>query len=111
MNLTKKKALLAIILLIRRRRRRRIARRMWVKSWIERRNELGAYQNLVQELASEDKPMYQRYFLLNEDLFKSLLAKVRPMIQRKDTHMRKSISAAERLAVTLRYLATGEISQ
>ncbi|XP_065069253.1 putative nuclease HARBI1 [Rhopilema esculentum] len=107
MNLTKKKALLAIILLIRR-RRRRIARRMWVKSWIERRNELGAYQNLVQELASEDKPMYQRYFRLNEDLFKSLLAKVRPMIQRKDTHMRKSISAAERLAVTLRYLATGE---
>ena len=32
---------------------------------------------------------------------------VAPFISRKDTNMRRCISAGERLAVTLRFLATG----
>ena len=35
-----------------------------------------------------------------------LLEKVRPLIERQDTQLREAISAAERLAVTLRFLAT-----
>jgi hypothetical protein len=35
-----------------------------------------------------------------------LLEKVRPLIERQDTKLREAISAAERLAVTLRFLAT-----
>jgi hypothetical protein len=38
--------------------------------------------------------------------FQELLAKVTPHIQRQDTWMREAISAAERLSITLRYLAT-----
>ena len=33
---------------------------------------------------------------------------VKPQIQKQDTNMRKGIPAGERLALTLRYLATGE---
>ena len=40
--------------------------------------------------------------------FQMLEESIRPIIQRKNTNYRDSISAAERLTVTLRFLATGE---
>lgn len=43
----------------------------------------------------------------NED-FSSLLAKVTPLIAKKNTKWRKAIAPNERLAITLRYLATGD---
>ena len=44
-------------------------------------------------------------------LFKELLQKVRPYITKKTTHLRLPISAREKLALTLRFLATGESCQ
>ena len=41
-------------------------------------------------------------------IFQELLEKVRPYITKKTTHLREPITAEEKLAVTLRYLATGE---
>ena len=35
--------------------------------------------------------------------------KISPLIYRRDTNMRKAICVEERLAITLRYLATGII--
>jgi hypothetical protein len=43
---------------------------------------------------------------MDKSTFKMLLEKVRPLIERQDTKRREAISAAERLAVTLRFLAT-----
>ncbi|KAL2092781.1 hypothetical protein ACEWY4_012579 [Coilia grayii] len=40
--------------------------------------------------------------------FELLLLKVAPIITRRNTKMRQAVSAQERLAVTLRFLATGE---
>lgn len=45
---------------------------------------------------------------MDQDQFQEILQLVTPIIQREDTVMRESISPAERLAVTLRFLATGE---
>ncbi|XP_025158823.1 protein ANTAGONIST OF LIKE HETEROCHROMATIN PROTEIN 1-like isoform X2 [Harpegnathos saltator] len=45
---------------------------------------------------------------MSSDLFEDLVKKLEPLIKRQDTHLRQSISPAERLAVTLRHLATGE---
>ncbi|KAK0137549.1 Protein ALP1-like [Merluccius polli] len=45
---------------------------------------------------------------MDVDDFNSLLDKVQPLIQRKDTTLRKAITARQRLSVTLRFLATGE---
>ena len=39
--------------------------------------------------------------------FDELIQKVSPIIRRRDTTMREAISPAERLSLTLRYLATG----
>ncbi|CAM4735492.1 unnamed protein product [Leuciscus chuanchicus] len=45
---------------------------------------------------------------MNAEVFEFILNKVAPLITRHDTKWRLAISAKERLAVTLRFLATGE---
>ena len=48
---------------------------------------------------------------MSPDRFEHLLSLVGPSIQKSDTNFRKSIPAAERLALTLRYLASGDSQQ
>ena len=45
---------------------------------------------------------------MSPDRFDHLLELVTPLIEKKDTRFRKAIPACERLALTLRFLATGE---
>ena len=45
---------------------------------------------------------------MTPERFDHLLSLVAPLISKEDTQFRKAISAAERLALTLRFLATGE---
>ena len=101
---------LAVVLSLRIKRRRSKKRRKWVKGWIGERQELGVFNNLVQELASEGKEAYHQYFRLDEEKFNSILNYIKPAIKKQDTNMRKSIQPAERLAITLRFLATGKLS-
>ena len=62
----------------------------------------------MQELSTEDPKGFQNFLRMGKTDFQELLAKVTPHIQRQDTWMREAISAAERLSITLRYLATGD---
>lgn len=48
---------------------------------------------------------------MSTDTFQCLLEKVAPKISKLNTSFRESISAGERLALTLRYLATGTVLQ
>ena len=48
---------------------------------------------------------------MSPDRFDHLLSLVKPLIEKKDTNFRKAISAQERLAITLRFLATGDSQQ
>ena len=52
-----------------------------------------------------------RYFRMSPDRFNHLLSLVEPLIKKSETKFRKPISAGERLAVTLRFLATGDSQQ
>lgn len=51
-------------------------KRVWIKSWIQRRNALGASSTLMRELASEDPDSYCNFLRINEDMFNILLKKV-----------------------------------
>ncbi|KAL0148376.1 hypothetical protein M9458_056356 [Cirrhinus mrigala] len=51
---------------------------------------------------------FREMLRVNVDDFYELLSMVEPFITKTNTVMRKSISAKERLSVTLRFLATGE---
>ena len=48
---------------------------------------------------------------MSPERFDHLLELVKPIIEKKDTNLRKSIPAAERLAITLRFLGTGDSQQ
>ncbi|KYN18143.1 hypothetical protein ALC57_09544 [Trachymyrmex cornetzi] len=50
---------------------------------------------------------FVRCLRMNSNIFEDLVEKLTPIIKRQDTHLQESISSAERLAVTLRHLATG----
>ncbi|NP_001129460.1 uncharacterized protein LOC100191015 [Danio rerio] len=92
------------LLYLRRRRRRRS---VWVHEILQARHQLGEFHRLVQELRLDDG-RFQRYFRLDREQFDSLLSKVGPQIARQDTNYRQSIEPAERLAICLRFLATGD---
>ena len=44
---------------------------------------------------------------MDQNMFHFILEGIQPLIEKKDTNWRKAITPGERLAVTLRYLATG----
>lgn len=81
-------------------------RRCWVKEWFKKREQLS-HVALLNEISLTDAEDFNNYFRMDEATYDSLLNMVTPFLKRQDTVMRKSISVNERLAVTLRYLATG----
>ena len=90
-----------------RKRKRRRSRKIWTREWIKNRPTQGVYHHLLKELQLGDQILISTSHFLRMDLdsFESLLGSVRPMKTYRDTHLRK---AGERLALTLRFLATGE---
>lgn len=62
----------------------------------------------MRELALEDAEAFRSWIRMDTGTFEELLRKVRPLIMKQDTSFREAIPAGERLAITLRYLATGK---
>ena len=62
----------------------------------------------MRELQAMDVSSYLNFVRMNASTFETLLTKAAPLIARKDTNLRDAIPPGERLAVTLRFLATGE---
>ncbi|XP_062287434.1 uncharacterized protein LOC133992708 [Scomber scombrus] len=88
-------------------RRKTTRRRVWVHDILRRCTELGEFHRLLQELRLDDN-RFQRYLRLTEAQFDDLLSRVGARISRLDTNYRRSIPAAERLSICLRFLATGD---
>ena len=88
-----------------------IERRVWTREWIKRREELGAYHTLFRELAAEDTLGFGEYMRMPHAKFQALVEVVGPLLTKQETHMRSSIAPKERLALAIRYLATGETFQ
>ena len=82
-------------------------KRCWVRPWIARRQQLGAFSALVREIEVEDPRAFPNFVGMDIQQFHHLLDVVSPYITHQDTAMRDAIPPAERLAVTLRFLATG----
>uniref|UniRef100_A0AAV2JBD5 Nuclease HARBI1 n=1 Tax=Knipowitschia caucasica TaxID=637954 RepID=A0AAV2JBD5_KNICA len=98
---------IAAALLLSRRRQRRITRSWWVHPLNQRRASHGAFYHLVAELQLfPDR--YHSYFRMSVAKMEELLSIVGPEIQMCDTNYRDSIDAKQRLAVTIRFLASGE---
>ena len=61
------------------------------RSWIRRREEKGAYHQLIRELAIEDTPAFAGYFRMAKEKFNDLVGRISIHIQRQDTIMRAAI--------------------
>lgn len=85
---------------------RRVKRNHWMKEWLKKRDEYS-HLVLLKEISLCDVEDFKNYFRMDESTFNKLLQMVEPFLKRQDRNMRESISVRERLALTLRYLATG----
>lgn len=86
-------------------------RRGPTRKWVRRRNSEGLYTNLVQELLAEDTKSYREMMRMTYESFKEILAFIEPYITPKESGVmgaHQTISAAQRLVLTIRFLATGE---
>jgi len=83
--------------------KRRRERRYWIHSVVGKRQELGEYHRLIQELR-RDSDRFRRYFRTSTAQFDMLTDMIGPQIAKLSTNWRQSISPAERLAITLRYV-------
>ena len=79
-----------------------------MRDWVLRRQTDGCYVKLLRELELEVPSLYKNFLRMNALDFNALLSLIEPKIRKQDTVMRDSIPAGERLAITLRFLATGE---
>lgn len=83
------------------------ARRWWVRPFIARRPQFGHYEHLMKELATDDPEAFRNFQRISTVLFKELLRRIGPRIEKEDTFYRDSLPAGLKLGLTLRYLATG----
>ena len=86
-------------------------RKMWARQWLLQREQRGAFHTLFQELAVEDTLGFSEYMRMPYSKFVALAELIGPYIKKKDTVMRMSIPPSERLALAIRFLATGESFQ
>ena len=81
-----------------------------MRKWILNRERQGAaFNQLMQEIPTLDTSSYRNFMRMTASTFEELLSSIPPCIKFQDKVMRKAICPAERLAVTLRFLATGEL--
>jgi hypothetical protein len=85
---------------------------MWIRPIFSRRRRHGEYHTLLQELRANDEENHFRYLRMTRQTFGELLRRVGPSLvheraYRTATADRPELSPGGRLALTLRYLATG----
>jgi len=86
-----------------------------VRALFQRRSEYGATNALLQELTADDAQMSNRpnpysfnnYTIIDVATYNTLFGMIEPKI-RGSSYFRHPVSANEKFAVTLRYLATGK---
>lgn len=79
----------------------------WVRELYANRND-SFFTKLNEMLHQNDPELFNNFLRMSAQDFDWLLEKVRLRIEKKDTKWRKAITAAEQLAVTLRFLASGD---
>lgn len=81
-------------------------KRAWIHPINKKRRELGVYDNLIQELRS-DNQRHKGYLRMTPRNFDYILELIRDEITKMDTCLRYAIPPGLKLAVTLHFLAEG----
>ena len=86
--------------------RGRRARTVWVKPWLQRRVILRQYDTLIAELMRESRGDFKAYLRMQPEMFHEILVRVAPRVT-KSKERRPALDPGFKLAITLRFLATG----
>ncbi|XP_022182210.1 uncharacterized protein LOC111042026 [Myzus persicae] len=90
------------------RKQKRKERRWWQTNIFKSRN-IYCGSTLINDLRSQEiSGQFNNFIRMSSIDFEHLITLIGPKISRMDTTFRKAIPVQERLAVTLRYLATGD---
>ena len=82
---------------------------MWVRPWLLQREERGGgYHNIMADLYATDIPGFTNYMRMTPEFFEMIKTRLEPRLAMQATNYRVPISVGEKLALTIRYLATGE---
>lgn len=81
--------------------------RVWVRPWITRREAFGWYDTLMVELEQEDPKSFVNMLRLEPALFHELVDRLTPRVEKMSTRWREPIPAGLRVAITLKFLASG----
>ena len=92
------------------RKLRKQIKNVWMRDIFENREQFGAFETLSKEL-KEDPELFFRFMRMTPKRFEHLLSFAQPRIEKQDTNFRTARKPPVRLALTLRYLASGESQQ
>lgn len=92
---------IALWILYRRRNRRQRNRLHWVHPINLRREEVGIFYTLFEDLRNDDRKFFN-YFRMSVGSFDELHGKLKNVLQRQNTQFRNCIQPIEMLAMTLR---------
>ncbi|KAK0154865.1 Protein ALP1-like [Merluccius polli] len=104
---TEEECILLLLLNRRRQRRQRRDRRWYVRPLNTTRDQDGEFVSLVLPMRSLDEERHFQYFRMSAPKFDDLVSRVIRYLPDSHQNHRNPIGASQRLAVTLRYLATG----
>lgn len=109
---------MAVVILALNQPPKRRQRRFWIRPSLRRGRQLYRASELMKDLIlDEEDPLnleyrndvgFTNFFRMQRSDFQMLLNKVGPKISKKNTSYRDAIPASERLAVTLRFIASGD---
>nr|CAH7732739.1 unnamed protein product [Callosobruchus chinensis] len=82
---------------------------MWVREWIEKRDQSGTLNNLITEL-HQDEMHFENFLRLKKGAFDYIVEKVRSRIRRKGISIRRAITSKERLNYFFLISSSGMLS-
>lgn len=88
--------------------RKKKTKTVWVREWLLQRRDFGQYEKLLQQLHDRDVNSFKNFLRVEPDLFHELVERLTPRIQKKDTNLRRALEPGLKLAIALRYMASGE---
>lgn len=98
----------AFILLQEVEKNRKNRKRWWITKLFESRQAYSGYNLLTDMRLQENSGHFKNFNRMSSEDFMFLINAIGPKIGKTDTKFRRCISVQERLAITLRFFATGD---
>lgn len=86
-------------------------RKLWISSSIKNFGTASMYERSYMDWRVNDPEKFRRYLRMTVECFDELLQKIHFRIEKMDTVLRLAIRPDKRLAITLRYLASGNLRE